>query len=276
MNAIIAEKFSSFVTSYVFSPGRRIVTAQTILDVATEVGDTELAQQATEAIAFDRNVWQMQRKWEKTRTIKEGTRVDLRQIDQQLDRNLVGIFNVADGHVYSLLPGDEQYDISQAFLEEFFPNGPGAITRLPYEDQLATVDAYLVRWHSDWKDRLDKLALTTLVARATSLTAEYRKGVTTIAQRDLTWDEVKATDNIGQELMLALVIRVCGFYNSQSPDDINMRTRYLATFIDQNQRIAQIRKRTPIVADIDPDSGEEIPTPTGDTETTDTTETVES
>lgn len=256
-----AENFASFVKSYVFTPGRRIVTAQTVLDVAEEVGDVELAVQARETIAFDREVWEAQRLWEREREVKEGTRVSLMEIDQQLDRTLVGMHSVADGHVYSLVPGDEQYDISAEFIEEFFPKGPGAITRLRYEDQLAAVESYLVRWKTVWKVRLDVLSLNKLVERAEVLTEAYRKGVSTVSKRGIVWDDVRAMDDLGQEHMLALIVRVCGLYNSRSVADVQMRGRYLATFFDQNERVKQIRKRTHVVADVDPDSGEEVVVP---------------
>ncbi len=256
-----AERFASFVQSYVFSPGRRIVTAQTILDVAAEVGDTQLETQAGEVIAFDREVWTTQRAWERARDIREGTRVSLLEIDQQLDRNLVGMHGVAENHVYSLMPGDEQYDVSAAFLDEFFPKGPGAVTRLRYEDQLATVEDYLVRWATDWKLRLDTLSLTKLAERAGALTVEYRKAVTVVSNRGILWDDVRAMDDAGQENMLALIVRVCGLYNSKSDADIAMRSRYLATFIDQNERLKLIRKRTNVVSDIDPATGEEVVVP---------------
>lgn len=263
-----ADRFSSLVSSYVFSPGRRIVTAQTILNVATDQGDDVLVQQAEDAIAFDRDVWAAQQSWAINREIREGTRVSLRAIDQQLDRNISGIHGVAQNHVHSLEAGDEQYDISQQFIEEFFPNGAAPITRLYYEDQLLAVEAMLVRWKTDWKDRLEKLALGALVRRTETLLVDYRAAVTIVARRDLSWDDVRAMDTEGQENMLALIIRVCGIYNSKSQADIDMRNRYLATFFDQTQRIAAIRKRTPVVPDIDPDTGDELE-PSNDSETTD-------
>ncbi len=256
-----AESYASFVQSYLFSPGRRIVTAQNVLDVAEEVGDVELAVQAREVIAFDREVWATQRLWEREREVREGTRMSLLAIDQQLDRNLVGMHSVANGHVYSLMPGDEQYDVSAAFLEEFFPKGPGAVTRLRYEDELAAVEAFLVQWKGDWAARLQVLSLTKLVERAEALTAEYRKAVRVVSHRGMTWDEVRTLDDVGQENMLALIVRVCGVYNSKSADDTKMRGRYMATFFDQNARIKQIRKRTNVVSDVDPDTGEEVDVP---------------
>lgn len=251
------------------------MTAQTIHDVARDLNDPVLVQQALDAIAFDRNVWTAQQSWTVNRDIREGTRVSLRDIDQQLDRNISGIHNVAQGHIHSLEAGDEQHDISQQFVATFFPNGAAPITRLYYEDQLIAVEAMLTRWQTDWKANLDKLALTALVRRTETLLVDYRAAVTTVAKRDLTWDEVRAMDADGQENMLALILRVCGFYNSKSQHDIDTRNRYLATFFDQTQRIAAIRKRTKIVPDIDPDTGNDIE-PTNTPETENTPETLES
>ncbi len=251
------------------------MTAQTIHDVATDLNDPVLVQQALDTIAFDRDVWLTQQSWAINREIREGTRVSLRDIDQQLDRNISGIHSVAQGHIHSLEAGDEQYDISQQFVATFFPNGAAPITRLYYEDQLVAVEAMLARWQTDWKANLEKLALTALVRRTETLLVDYRAAVTTIAKRDLTWDEVRTMDAEGQENMLALIIRVCGFYNSKSQHDIDTRNRYLATFFDQTQRIAAIRKRTKIVPDIDPDTGNDIE-PTNAPETDNTPEVIES
>ncbi len=270
-----ADRFSSLVTSYVFSPGRRIVTAQTILDVATAQNDVVLVQQAKDAIAFDRDVWLTQQSWTVNRDIREGTRVSLRDIDQQLDRNISGIHTIAQGHIHSMEVGDEQYDISQEFVAKFFPNGAAPITRLYYEDQLVAVEAMLARWQTDWKDRLDKLALSALVRRTETLLVDYRAAVTTVAKRDLTWDEVRTMDADGQENMLALIVRVCGIYNSKSQHDIDTRNHYLATFFDQTQRIAAIRKRTKNIPDIDPDTGKDLET-TNTPETEKTPEIIES
>lgn len=253
-----AEQFSSLVKSYVFSPGRRIVTAQSIHDVAADLGDAVLAQQALDATEFDRKVWLIQQSWEENKHIREGTRVSLRTIDQNLDRNITGIYEVAKGQVHSLEPGDEQHDICVDFLQTFFPNGAAAITRLLYEDELLAVEVLLARWQTDWSARLQQLALTPLIERTATLLVDYRAAITDIAKRATTWDDVRAMDTEGQENMLALVARILGLHNSKSEADIQLRHRYLATFFDQNERIAKIRKRTPVVPDINPDTGAEL------------------
>jgi hypothetical protein len=262
-----------YINSYVFSVGRRLVTIQRIEEIARDSAERVIAEQAQAAMVADRACWQLTRKWERARKKDEGTRVDALEIDRSLDRGLSGAHRIANGYLHSLQPGDEQYDVSLEFNEKFFPDGVDAISKQPYEEELVDVEAMIGHWQTDWAPRVATIGLTSLASRIATLTMQYRDAITTVTQRDITWDEVRAADRQGQENMLRLVARILGDHNTDSPDDVELRTRYLATFNDQNRRIAELRIRSAVVPDVDPATGEEL---TDEDFVAETAETVES
>lgn len=250
-----------YINSYVFSAGRRLITAQHIEEVARDVGDAALARQAAAAAQADRQVWQLKNQWEQERKKAEGTRADALEIDRQLDRSLSGCHTVAQGFLHSLDPGEPQYDIAKEFAETFFPDGVRAVTGQPYEEQIVAVDAMLTQWQGPWATKIASLGLTALASRIANLTMQYRAAITTVRTREVSWEEVREQEQNGQEAMLRLIARVLGAHNTDTPADIELRARYLATFNDQNTRIAELRRRGPQVPDIDPATGEELNEP---------------
>lgn len=247
-----------YVNSYVFSVGRRVLTMQQIAITAADAGDATIAAQAQAAIAHDHQTWQRTRQWERARKQTQGARVDALEIDRAVDRALTGCLRIANGFLHSMTPGDPQYDISLAFVNEFFPDGAQPITQLPFEEELLAAETMVNAWQGPWAARITQLGLHPLATRTATLLLQYRDAIVTVAQRDITWDEVRTADRAGQENMLRLVARVLGTHNTDSPDDVQWRARYLKTFDDQNQRIAAYRRRSAVVPDINPSTGEEL------------------
>lgn len=113
---------------------------QTLVLVEAHNGPDALRANLVQLIKYDEglvgreNLWRQQRKSSKTRP-------DAKQVDGSVDKQLGSIFTTTDKFLVGLDPEVDKDFIAQGqkMLAELFPEGVGAITNLPYEDELETV-----------------------------------------------------------------------------------------------------------------------------------------
>ncbi|MBA2664442.1 MAG: hypothetical protein H0U74_19300 [Bradymonadaceae bacterium] len=255
----MARSNARYVKSYKLSVGRRLVSLLAMLGAARRFNDAEIEVQAEEAIAHDRSVRTLLTVWQRDRKGSHGTRPEAVRIDNQLDRAM----SACHGHTRNILRSMDAEEpvaiVAREFDEAFFTDGPGAITGLQFEDQLAAVEELIARWRSPaWQDKIAMLGLEMFVSRVEALVGPYREAIQNPTSRTITWSKLRAADHDGQENLLAVVARIVGTWGKASEEHVERRLAYLAVFNDQNERIASYRRRRRKAPDIDPDTGREL------------------
>lgn len=245
---------------YVLTVGRRLLAMrQTLVLVEAHNGPDALRANLVQLIKYDEglvgreNLWRQQRKSSKARP-------DAKQVDGSVDKQLGSIFTTTDKFLAGLDPeADKDFIVQgQKMLAELFPEGVGAITNLPYEDELEAVRYILSELGGTWKSTVAELGLNRHVARLHTLTDDYEAALGKLPQTLVDFKVLRAERWLGHELMLSVVSQILSAYGDLNPATIDTREAVMLPINTQNLRIADYLKRRQRISDVNPDTGEEL------------------
>jgi len=247
---------SSWIRLDVLPPGRRIFALQQMRKRAVDLGIEELVEPIDRAIAQDQSALAMDSSLHENRS---GQPIDASSVDQQIDRTLTMIWRIL-GH-YTRDYDDRLATKAQEFRELLFPQGLGGHIHLEFPDQLAANDRVIEILETDeYRQWFDEQGFRSFANRLRSLNASFGAFLTDSPMSGggtggeggkVTWNDVKAARNLGQELLLQLVARVLGIY----ADDADTRNALLEPVVSQLRSMAQHRRRRQKIVDVDPDTG---------------------
>ncbi len=180
------------------------------------------------------------------------SRAALAAVDAALDRCLGAMVEVARAAGRALEPGDPTTAASEAFLEQFFPEGAQAITGLPYTEQREACEAILPVMASEaWRPQVELLGLTRYVARATALLPTYGALVdATTPARAVAWAEVQAARVTARRAFLSAIAWVLAYVDEAAAESL---LAPLQAQIDAVVALARSRSRE---VDVAPETGE--------------------
>lgn len=156
--------------------GRRIWALQQMRQVAESRGISLLIGRIDEAIAHDRYTVSLDSRLGSTpRNRLYSPRVtELRRLS---NRTLTGIRDIALGHAKGRAADDSRTVMVKQFLREAFPGGVGAITSLPYADQVAALEDILEGLHGQLVPAVAALGLSAQVEHLAELTGAFRTAI---------------------------------------------------------------------------------------------------
>lgn len=247
---------------YEFPPGRRIFAAGEIERRATARNLPAIAAHCTRVIAHDREILRIFLRRDAGGGGQYGS--DAPAIDNLVDHALVGFHAHLDAQSRMFL-GEPRGTSAATVRQALFPNGPGAITQLPYAQQHAQTDAMLAHLEEpSLVEHVNALSdLPPLIERIRTLNAQYGQALHAYG-RIPSPDELRALRARGQELMAEVVAMILAHFATLDPPDPEGRAHMLAPVVHQNEAIRSSRRRRRRPQDIDPDTGEELPTEPGD------------
>jgi hypothetical protein len=248
-----------WINLYVFTPGRAAFAVTQLRQAAVEIGNVEIVAACDLVLAQAGTALDLEHAWAKAKTTVAGKRVKAPALDAQLDRTVSAIHSAAEG-IISALPADSPLvKDALTLLSQAFPGGPGALTSLPYEDELAAVQTLDKRLTGtgDLAQVVERLQIRFLVDRLVELTGQFQEVLGVSTTRELEYSQVVDARAATQEKLLQLFVRILGTYPTERPEDVTRRTTLLAPILEQNARIAQAMKRRGTVLDVDPTTGEE-------------------
>jgi hypothetical protein len=251
---------ASLLSFYIFSSGRRLFAMQQVKSAASAVGFNALASHADVCIAHDRSTRDLEAKWAGQ---KAGTSYapEARQLDIYVDAALTALRDGLDSQIKASAPGDPLGEAAQRLSQELFPKGAGAITSLPYVEELAELQRILGRaQHPDLTAVIGDLGLGRQVARLASLEKQYAAALVGPGGQ-VAFAQVKDARAKGQSLMLQAVAMTLGQYPSDSEADRKARNGLLAPIFAQNEAIRSYLRQRMAIEDVNPDTGAIEPAP---------------
>jgi hypothetical protein len=222
-------------TGIVALSGRGMTAAQTALDLRLRAQNNSAALYPAEAAAADNLV----------------------------DHGVVAVEGYLDVQA-RMYRGEERAAAADRLRDELLPNGVAAITRLPYAEQHGQVSTLLGRAAAPElaADVAALPELPSLLTRLGTINDDYGTILSNVAARRPTSEELREAERRSQELLEATVALIIGQCALEQPENTADRDHLLEPIMQQNAAIRASRRqrRTPI--DIDPETGEELPTPT--------------
>jgi hypothetical protein len=216
-----------------FSAGRRIRLYDQILPLAKERKLREVIAYIVRARSHDMELRALENQW----AADAGRRVyadSVQALDQVVDQNTTSVRDVAVGHVRGL-PADNplRREVGE-FVTAVFPAGPGAITSLPYVDQVAACEVVVEQVQGRFAPLMARLGLTDKVAYLAALVAEYRDEVNKTPE-PLDYAVVREMRDRGHKYMVDILAMIGGrYYDSDNREHVATRDELLAPFFAQH------------------------------------------
>jgi len=260
---MIVDTFLSafFSDVYVFTPGRRVLSMQQVKTAATTDNFATLTAHADVCVAHDRQTLVVEASWNAQSASSAGN-PELRQLDRSLDPLITSLRNTIDSQVQASSPDDPLVEKGLQLTQTLFPRGSAAITKASYPDEAAEVERILDEVAKPkWADVVTAFGLARITGRIQTVAVKYRALLDAPVQGGLKYADVKAMRSKGQSLMLQAIAMALGKYPSDSEADRQGRALLLGPILRQNEAIGQYLKSRRNVPDVNPDTGEEQPTP---------------
>ncbi|MDI1475568.1 DUF6261 family protein [Polyangium sp. y55x31] len=250
---------ASLLSFYTFSTGRRLFALSQVRKAAVAASLVDLAAHAETAITHDKETRDLEAKWAARKPTTYSP--EAKQLDIYVDAAITAFRDGAEAQIRASATGDPLAEAAQKMLTVLLPKGAGAVTSLPFVEELAEVQRILSRVDEpDYKALVTELGLTRQVARLKALEGQYRAAIEGPGGQ-LTFAQVKDARAKGQSLMLQAVAMILGKHPSDSEADRKARGALLGPILVQNEAIRRyLRERKPI-EDVNPETGEIEQTP---------------
>lgn len=179
-------------------------------------------------------------------------------LDNQIDRLVSAIANIAQANVAALPADDATHVASKTLLARVFPLGAAAIVTLPFEEELDAVNELLADLDTAG-DLAAQAGVAHLVAPLRALAPQF---ATELAKRVeiVEFDAVQARRARMQRALGVVVAQLIATW--PQPADEAALTAALAPLTFQMDRVRELRRRRRAVRDVNPETGEELADPT--------------
>lgn len=250
------------VAIYRIPPGRRAFALADLAQRASARGMDAVAAHASLGVAHDRKLMEQEMRF---KAGHEGGAygVDARLIDQLVDRALTGLDGYLDSQERIYGEGSQRGDAASAIRQALFPEGPGAITKLPYGEQHERAGVLLARVaDEDLAAHVSALPdLPSMLAELGALNQEYGSVLKDYAQDVPTRVELRQANERGQAYLAETMILALAHFVTAAPEDHEGLDFVLEPVLRQNAMVRDARRRRRRPEDIDPDTGETLEPP---------------
>lgn len=251
---------SALLNLYVFSTGRRILAMTETKRIATAKGHAALATHCDTCITHDREALQVEARWSSDKDAPQYA-PEAKQVDIFVDVAMGALRDSVEAEARDVSAGDTLAADAAALGQELFPNGLQAITHASFPEELAQLQRIIGCLQSaKWSDTVRDLGLTRRLTRLVELESRYAAAIAA-PTTTLTFADVRNIRAKGQNLMLQAVAMILGLHPAESEADLAAREELLAPILRQNEAIRVYLRARRSVEDVDPETGEVIPTP---------------
>lgn len=233
--------------------GRHAYALTEVLARTEHAGLSAMSAAVEEAQKTAEETLQMELEWRHVLNARKTTaRGDAVAIDRLVDAQIVAIHKALESDRVGD-PGDPVVDAAEQVLTLLFPDGPGAITNLEFEEQLGRMDAIFTLVDQQLTAPVQTLGLGRKLDRLKRLVDEFRQELGAGPAHALTYDDVKAQRAQLHEATCQAIAAILYL----APDAAT-RAELLAPIDDQQRRVTEARRRHAPVSDVDPETGEEL------------------
>lgn len=251
---------SQYFDFYEFTTGRRLFALRAIVALAESLGEQEIADSAREAVEFNEEVRETEQQWARERNVDQSVRVAADKLDDVVDRTVGGFHTRLKSDVQTFPADTPLGKKARELKRKAFPEGAAAVINQAFEDELSTLEQMNKLLAKMRASHVEPLGHGAVVDRIADLTVEYAEALEAPKTRKLDFKNVRAMRLQGQEHMLRVAAKIVGQFNGESPGDAETRQKLMLPIVEQNERIGDYYRRRRQVPDIDPDTGEDVPT----------------
>ena len=252
--------FTLIVLPYL-TTGRRLFAFRECLDVLRALGESVIASLVEEAIAHDMKTMTLERAWERSKQASKA-RGDASRLDNTIGKVLGAIRKALTSRITISEKDDPAVVAANEIIATIFPRGIRPITRLPFEDKLAVSQTIVGRLEGDLADRAAAAGIEEHVARLKSLNEDFAEELRKTVARETGFDALEAARTRGNLFVRQIVAKTLGEYTQVTEEDAERRAAVLKPLLDQVERLRQARRARRAIHEVDPDTGEEIPSVT--------------
>jgi hypothetical protein len=254
---------SSLFSLYQFSTGRLLFALQGVDRAVREHDDDlgDLGEHVAKAIRHSRTTRQLEAQFAASQNTPR-TNPKAAAIDVKVDRALVALRDAAQAHVTAADDDAEVAARASKLLLAIFPRGVQAVTQATFVEELSLVDGILAEIKANHADTVKHLGLSLFVTRLAKLNDEYRVAQQAPAAAGTDFSAVRASRQRGQELLLEVTAMVLGQYPLQSAAHVAARQALLGPILSQNEAIGVYLRGRRTPDDVNPETGEPVPTVT--------------
>lgn len=200
--------------------------------------------------------WEMELQWRSARTKRNHVRPAARPVDQKVDLCIGSLYDGAQ-RILRLDGSDSPAgQAAQRLITRFYPQGAGAITNLPLDEELAVAQSLDAALHGELAQDVATLGLQPWAERLRALLPEYAAAIDAPHKRPITFSELQNARVADHEAICRLIISLLN-HALQHPADAAENAALLALYTANADRFAALRrargKNTP---DVDPATGE--------------------
>lgn len=249
-----------------FSTGRRIVAYRRVKTLAESRNLTDLVRHIERALEHEHKTRELENHWSALQ--RQGVYANrVKEIDGAVDQMLSGIRDIVTGQARGLPAHEPMVQMVEHFMAEIFPFGVGAVTSLPYRDQIAAVEVILAKMQNGLSPAVRELGLSAKLRHLVDLTAEYRRLVD-LGRTDVDFAAVREARERGQAFLREIIAIILGrFFDSENRNHLQSREELLAPVIEQLDELhvqARARRSGPVRNSDEPVEPGDEPSEPGD------------
>lgn len=241
-----------------FPLDRQLYVLRTVDEALVASDDGLLRQQVARALQLVEQAWDLELRFRGNPRQEYGS--EARQLDIELDRALGALFHYLTSTVKSFGVDSLKGSHAQAVIERLFPRGLRYLIHLPYATEEATV-RLMLKWARSEPPLIEGLRAVhaePLVERVAELHARYAEALPKTPLPS--YEELSRVRREGHERLSAIVFLITAALvrgELEGKPTAALREA-LAEVLGQDAAIGRYCKRRRRVAEIDPETGEEL------------------
>lgn len=241
-----------------FPLGRQDHALRTLDEALVGIEDPFLRRKIAQAIEFGERARGLELDWRGHRRATQYG-AEAQQIDYELDRALSALFTVLSATLDSYGASSSKGEFARLLIDRLFPKGVREVIHLPYHEEEHTVRVMLGRLRSEPElvDAVGELDLGPVIARVAEVHARYRKALPRKPSKTVTYEQVRAAQREGHELLCEVVVLVRGVLlrgELDGPQAARLQAA-LREVCRQDEAIKRFYQRRRRVTEDDPDPG---------------------
>lgn len=256
-----ASSLSRLIALRIQPTGRMIFASTKTLELVDPEREPGLAEKIEECIKQFWVTYGLEGEWAKAKVAGKQPRSQAVKLDPLLSRAISKLYTYLDGSVVG--DDDEPEDVAaRKVLSAIFPLGVGAITQLPYVEEVTAVEGLLRELKGPLAVEAELLGLERHIRAIQGLVSALRNELTLVASEDLiTWDKVAASQYESQELYAGVILTILARYSSNEPCSVARRQELLREILQQDAALKEMYRRKRGTVDVDPRTGGEVESP---------------
>lgn len=249
---------SSFINLRRMPTGRHRFSLRQMRARAESGGFNEVVAQIDRALKVAEEAQRLELGYSRAQSQRTSARGDATLVDNQIDEQIVAIHKSLEA---SRIGDDDDPVVKAAreMLTEFFPQGVRAITHRTFEEQLSIMETMMVSLKGDFAAQVALLHLDRPIERLGRLIELFRKELEQEKTVEVTFDQVRAIrDDLHEQVCKVVVAVLFSLNDDHHRGARKQRERLFAPLLDQQERVAEARRRNRVPTDVDPETGEEV------------------